>query len=87
FVICTDEWIGMEHLPKSLLGFDSTVSPPEAITTVRSHAEEQTILAALKRNGFNRTAAAEELGLHKTTLYRKIKKLNIELPKQDGRFS
>ncbi|MBF0290455.1 MAG: sigma 54-interacting transcriptional regulator, partial [SAR324 cluster bacterium] len=25
FVICTDEWIGMEHLPKSLLGFDSTV--------------------------------------------------------------
>jgi transcriptional regulator of acetoin/glycerol metabolism len=39
----------------------------------------------LARNSWNRTATASELGIHKTTLHRKIRRLGIELPKIDGR--
>jgi len=47
--------------------------------------ETQTILEALKRNQNNRLATAQELGIHKSTLFRKMKSLGIPLPKQDGR--
>jgi len=51
----------------------------------KDEAEKQMILAALARNGNNRTAAALELGIHKTTLYRRMKALGIPLPNDDGR--
>jgi transcriptional regulator with PAS, ATPase and Fis domain len=35
------------------------------------------ITQALARNEGNRTAAARELGIHKSTLFRKIKSLGI----------
>ncbi len=47
--------------------------------------EARLIREALDRSGGNRTAAARELGIHKTTLHRKIRKLGIELPARDGR--
>ncbi len=45
------------------------------------------IKEALARNGWNRLAAARELGIHKTTLHRRIRRLGIELPSVDGRSS
>jgi transcriptional regulator with PAS, ATPase and Fis domain len=51
---------------------------------VRS-TEEQVIRTALERHGFNRLAAARALGVHKSTLFRKIKALGLALPDQDGR--
>ncbi|MCP4574581.1 MAG: PAS domain S-box protein [bacterium] len=47
--------------------------------------ERQAIVAALERNRWHRLAAAEELGIHKTTLFRKIAAYGIELPSTDGR--
>jgi len=47
--------------------------------------DAKAIQSALERNGFNRLAAAKELGIHKTTLFRRIKKLGIKPPKIDGR--
>ncbi|MCP4023379.1 MAG: Fis family transcriptional regulator, partial [Desulfobacteraceae bacterium] len=42
-------------------------------------AQIKLILDALKRNNFNRTAAAHDMGIHKSTLFRRIKKLGIHL--------
>jgi transcriptional regulator of acetoin/glycerol metabolism len=42
-------------------------------------------LNALRRNDFNRLEAARSLGMHKSTFFRKIRRLGIELPAQDGR--
>jgi len=66
----------------------STTSSPVAATdmqTWRSANERQMIMTALEQNHYNRSAAAHQLNIHKTTLYRKIKQLGIILPEQDGR--
>jgi len=85
FVLCGEGPIEPSHLPDDLMAR----APPKARRTdlrgsVRA-AEAQSILDALKRNHFNRLAAARELGMHKTTLFRKIKALGLDLPETDGR--
>jgi transcriptional regulator with PAS, ATPase and Fis domain len=40
---------------------------------------------ALHRHRGNRKLAAKDLGIDYSTLYRKIKRLNIETPSTDGR--
>jgi DNA-binding phage protein len=42
--------------------------------------ERQIILHALRLNQWNRHATAEQLGINRTTLYKKMKKLGIDTP-------
>ncbi|SDO73800.1 sigma-54 interaction domain-containing protein [Desulforhopalus singaporensis] len=90
FVLCRGPEIDVAHLPASL-GSKPTVSfptPALVATTMEAslvEGEKEAIFAALKRNNFNRLAAARELGIHKSTLFRKIKKYKISLPATDGR--
>ena len=84
FVICTEAMIGIEHMPKHLIP-ESDFST-KGTDTLKS-AEARAVKDALKRNNYNRLATAKELGIHKSTLFRKIKSLKISLPKIDGRSS
>jgi PAS domain S-box-containing protein len=88
FVLCHDEMIAAEHLPAKLRGQEHTANatPADAagIRTQRSRSEKQAIIAALEEHNYNRQAAAHALGIHKTTLYRKIKALGIRLPRRNG---
>ncbi len=45
-----------------------------------SEIETRAIRDALVRNNWNRSAAARELGIDKTTIWRKCKRLGIQLP-------
>ncbi len=85
FVLCSEGVILPCHLPAGLVPAPS-VSPGNGILneTLKS-AEAGAIMDALERNGYNRKAAADELGMHKSTLFRKIKRLGIKLPGIDGR--
>jgi PAS domain S-box-containing protein len=47
--------------------------------------DAQGILSVLEACEYNRNAAAKRLGIHKTTLFRRIKKLGIVLPGKNGR--
>jgi DNA-binding protein Fis len=47
-----------------------------------NHVEKIVIAKALEFSGGNQVAAAKLLGIHRNTLYNKIKKLNIDV----GRF-
>jgi len=85
FVLCRSDLIGQEHLPVELTGSSPVHVDSGSMEAVIRSAEEQSIIAALKRNNFNRVAAARELGIHKTTLYRKMKVLSLPLPSQNGR--
>lgn len=73
-VLCRTGVIGSEHLPQEWQTSkmpSSTAQAPAA--QIRQHAEGQAILAALRENGFSRQRTATQLGMHPTTLYRKIK--------------
>lgn len=87
FVLCGKGNIERVHLPPELGGRTAATAPSEGKTIIAQTrtAEAQAIRTALEQHGFNRLAAAHALGLHKSTLFRKIKALGIELPKQDGR--
>ena len=80
FVLCRNDMIELQHLPLEFQVNQHDISQYNTIRQVKQQTERQLIIEALKNNNFNRNAAARELGLHKSTLYRKLKKLNIELP-------
>jgi len=75
-VLCQGSLITEEYLP------DWVLPPIENLGTALSleEVEKQFIISVLKKNNWSRLATARELKIHKTTLYRKIKKLGIELP-------
>jgi len=89
FVLCRNGEITPDHLPVSLArkraGADAPETDAETIKTVKAAGERDMIMKALQLSNYNRTAAARRLGMHKSTLFRKINKLNITLPEKDGR--
>jgi len=85
FIMCRGTVIGMEHLPEHLRPKSSAPRVRNGVDSTLRDAEATAILAALERNKWNRAATARELGIHSTTLWRKIRRLGIELPDQDGR--
>jgi len=85
FLLCGDGPIGLWHLPEEL-----TAAHVEAgVTTMRDVGAQQEALAirrALERHRGNRTAAARELGIHRSTLFRKLRALGLAAPGRDGRW-
>ena len=83
FVLCRGGVIHAIHLPEHL----RPERGEEGIAETKSldELEARFIVEALRRNDWNRLATARDLGIHKTTLWRKIKRLGIELPSTDGR--
>jgi len=91
FVLCPENYITPAYLPRDFLRNDSSKPAPNApedrsMENVVQAVEAQTIMNALKRNNYNRLAAARDLGIHKSTLFRKIKHLGITLPHTNGRY-
>ncbi len=85
FVLCPEGQIALRHLPELFrLDVPAATAGGTMEDTVRA-MEAQAIRDALRRNGDNRLAAARELGIHKSTLFRKMKALGIPLPERDGR--
>jgi len=86
FVLCSDAEIETSHLPAYLLEQDNS-QPALQLSMAESVGlnEKETIVKALKQNDYNRLATARELGIHKSTLFRKLKKHHINLPEIDGR--
>ncbi|NVL90185.1 MAG: sigma 54-interacting transcriptional regulator [Desulfobacterales bacterium] len=74
-ILCRSGLIHIEHLPESLVPADVEDIPPAGTTL--AEMEARYILQALKRNHGKKIATARELGIDKTTLWRKIKKYGI----------
>jgi PAS domain S-box-containing protein len=88
-VVCKNSVIGIEHLPDYLRegscaprGIVGEADQKKDITW--EDMERGFIYEALRRNNWNRSDTAAQLGMHTTTLWRKIKRLNIEIPKSEG---
>lgn len=78
FILCKTELIEKKHLP-DLLFTPGTDDPEGAASSLRD-VEIAYLLNVLKQNNWNRPKTAQQLGMHKSTLYRKIKALGIHLP-------
>jgi PAS domain S-box-containing protein len=70
FVMCGGATIGPEHLPRHIR---LTVDVTRPIVSRHPESEMQLILQSLQRNRGNQTRTAAELGMHRTTLWRKLK--------------
>ncbi|MCF8085643.1 MAG: sigma 54-interacting transcriptional regulator [Desulfohalobiaceae bacterium] len=88
FVLCPDgEPIATTHLPEEFhLSGASRQEGERDIRSSRRLSEAQAILRALAEAKGNRSAAARKLGIHKSTLYRKIRAMGLEPPQRDGRY-
>jgi transcriptional regulator with PAS, ATPase and Fis domain len=77
FVLCHNGLIDVRHLPDELKpdsGSPRAVAGASAATTPLERSEAEAIRLALSRNQGNRDATAAELGISRTTLWRKMRK-------------
>lgn len=89
-VVCKNHWVDIEHLPEYLSREwtdmkKTVVKDPNRVVSSWNDLERSYIYDVLRKNNWSRSAAASQMGIHTTTLWRKIKRLNIEIPKRDGR--
>jgi transcriptional regulator with PAS, ATPase and Fis domain len=84
-VLCTMPVIELHHLPTYLTGIHTGSGQPGMGKSDLRSMEVRAIMEGLERNRYNRLATARELGIHKSTLFRKLKEWGITLPPQDGR--
>ena len=87
FVICGGGRLTVSHLPEELTGRKALPQPSGPIVSAVKLTESQSILIALQKHKYNRRAAAGELGIHRSTFYRKVKALGITLPNDTGLHS
>jgi len=85
FVLCPGGLIQPRHLPATLRERSALVLPASGGDLTLRDLEIMHITETIRRHGGNRKAAAKGLGIHSSTLFRKIKALGIELPERDGR--
>jgi PAS domain S-box-containing protein len=80
FVLCRGGLIEPHHLPPSVRG-DADLKPMRGSGARTLKALEAVHIAdAIRRHGGHRTAAARELGIDPSTLFRKVKSLGLKLP-------
>jgi PAS domain S-box-containing protein len=86
FVLCSRGVIELAHLPSEFSARAPRGGLPAAdMPSAVRLAEAEAIRAALDRHGGNRLAAARELRMHKSTFFRKVRALGLDLPARDGR--
>jgi PAS domain S-box-containing protein len=85
FILCREGYIGIKHLPEELTCHAAFEQNDSSVRSAHDVMDAQAIRSTLEHTSFNRLDAAKELGIHKTTLFRRMKRLGIQLPEPDGR--
>ena len=85
-VLCPGDAIQIHHLPPHSFQIDPKEPAYSEGRMNLQDLEKIHISNALRQHGGNRTAAAKALGIHPSTLFRKIKTLSIDVPELDGRY-
>ena len=77
FVMCANEIMQLEHLPPELQARKTHSSQKHKSNHLLQDSERKTILDALTKNNWNKVETAKELNLHRSTLWRKMKQLEL----------
>lgn len=76
FVLCQGERIEVQHLPERIV--DGAQQRDRQPTRFADSSPEAVIRECLRRNKGNRARTARELGMHRSTLWRKIREYGID---------
>jgi PAS domain S-box-containing protein len=74
FVLCRGGVITLEHLPSEIRDYERTEKIAIPKIPVKGSRQDQEILNALNKTGWNKAKAARQLGISRRTIYRKISK-------------
>ena len=85
FVLCHEGSIGLEHLPEDFRPVLGVGIPGSPEVTPLKRAEAETIRAALARTGGHLARTAVEIGISRTTLWRKMNKHGLSAEEFRGR--
>jgi len=80
FVLCRSGRIERMHLPEPVCITPNLDYLKQEEFTSMEQMEASFIMNTLRRNNWNRLETSRQLGIHKTTLYRKIKSLGLDIP-------
>ncbi|MBW1748776.1 MAG: sigma 54-interacting transcriptional regulator [Deltaproteobacteria bacterium] len=89
-VVCKNHLVRKEHLPETphqkidLRKIPASEKLTESEPSLEA-VEKDIIYKTLKKNNWSRKLTASQMGIHPTTLWRKMKRLNLEVSNQDGR--
>lgn len=75
------EFVALSDLPREVVGavaFRATCSGHKTLKEALEEPERQIILEVLEAHGWNRNSTADALGVNRTTLYKKMKRLGLE---------
>jgi len=76
FVVGEGPVLKSEHLPSYILRA-SALSPTSELSRQTPNSEQEALLAVLRKHGRNKTLAALELGIHRSTLWRRMRKFGL----------
>jgi len=76
-IMCKEPLIQPHHLPSYLQGLERELET--AMDTKMREVQTRTILQVLRKHNGNKLKAARELGIHRTTLWRRLKELNPDV--------
>jgi len=72
-----DRPISYTDLPKEIVGYDSTPIPSCSLNEAIRAFERSFIISVLEKNRWNRLKAAQDMKIHRNTLCKKIRELDI----------
>ena len=81
FVLCSGEWIGLEHLPPKISrsGGLPFLRPEDTRGMPGDNPEREQLIHALKKTGGNQSKAARILNVSRVTIWKRIKKYAIDM--------
>ena len=77
-VLCDGPVLGVKNLPQEIQSPDLAAASTQSPRTLEE-VEKQTLIDAIRRANGNKKRAAEILGIHRPTLYAKLKRFGIAL--------
>ena len=79
FVLCPRGWIGIEHLPHRITRQGQQLPSAAGNLSAALDPERESLLETLRRSGGNQSEAARLMGVSRVTVWKRIKKFDIDL--------
>ena len=79
FVLCPDGDIDVHHLPPKIAAKSVVCVEPSDIRSQKNNEKRTALIAALRKTKGNRSEAAKLLGVSRVTVWKQMKRFNIDL--------